>query len=89
MSSFVGTVGEVFSREAEGQHSQDQLPSVEKFSSIGRNSLNLDIFSPLNEGKITDVASFAFLMYYPVYCHSWFQNVPFHLLCRLQNTWFW
>lgn len=69
MSSFVGTAGEVFSREAEGQHSQDQLPNVEKFSSIGRNSLNLDIFSPLNDGKITDVASFAFFMYCPVYCH--------------------
>lgn len=46
----VGTAGEVFSREAEGQHSQDQLPNLEKFSSIGRNSLNLDIFSPLNDG---------------------------------------
>lgn len=69
MSSFIGTAGEVFSREAEGQHSQDQLPNVEKFSSIGRNSLNLDIFSPLNDGKITDVASFAFFMYCPVYCH--------------------
>ncbi|XP_059392741.1 protein NEDD1 [Carassius carassius] len=45
-----GTAGEVFSREAEGQHSQDQLPNMEKFSNIGRNSLNLDIFSPLNDG---------------------------------------
>ncbi len=61
---FVGTAGEVFSREAEGQHSQDQLPNMEKFSTIGRNSLNLDIFSPLNDGKIPDVASFAFLSLY-------------------------
>uniref|UniRef100_A0A9J7YDU1 NEDD1 gamma-tubulin ring complex targeting factor n=1 Tax=Cyprinus carpio carpio TaxID=630221 RepID=A0A9J7YDU1_CYPCA len=45
-----GTAGEVFSREAEGQHSQDQLPNMEKFSNVGRNSLNLDIFSPLNDG---------------------------------------
>ncbi|KAF4095110.1 protein NEDD1 [Onychostoma macrolepis] len=45
-----GTAGEVFTREAEGQHSQDHLPSMEKFSNIGRNSLNLDIFSPLNDG---------------------------------------
>lgn len=45
-----GTAGEVFSREAEGQHSHDQLPNMEKFSTIGRNSLNLDIFSPLNDG---------------------------------------
>uniref|UniRef100_A0A8C1YQI5 NEDD1 gamma-tubulin ring complex targeting factor n=1 Tax=Cyprinus carpio TaxID=7962 RepID=A0A8C1YQI5_CYPCA len=44
-----GTAGEVFSREAEGQHSQDQLPNMEKFSNVGRNSLNLDIFSPLND----------------------------------------
>ncbi|XP_051545797.1 protein NEDD1 [Myxocyprinus asiaticus] len=49
-AQITGTAGELFSREAEGQHSQDQLPSVEKFSSIGRNSLNLDIFSPLNDG---------------------------------------
>ncbi|XP_016403604.1 protein NEDD1-like, partial [Sinocyclocheilus rhinocerous] len=45
-----GTAGEVFTREAEGQHSQDQLPNMEKFSNIGRNSLSLDIFSPLNDG---------------------------------------
>ncbi|XP_016313024.1 protein NEDD1 isoform X1 [Sinocyclocheilus anshuiensis] len=45
-----GTAGEVFTREAEGQHSQDQLPNMEKLSNIGRNSLNLDIFSPLNDG---------------------------------------
>ncbi|XP_077066903.1 LOW QUALITY PROTEIN: protein NEDD1 [Siphateles boraxobius] len=45
-----GPAGEMFSREAEGQHSQDQLPNVEKFSGIGRNSLSLDIFSPLNDG---------------------------------------
>lgn len=52
VSSLIGPAGEMFSREAEGQHSQDQLPNVEKFSSIGRNSLSLDIFSPLNDGKI-------------------------------------
>ncbi|XP_056308057.1 protein NEDD1 [Danio aesculapii] len=45
-----GPSAEVFSREAEVQLSQDQMPNVEKFSSIGRNSLNLDIFSPLNDG---------------------------------------
>ncbi|XP_056596068.1 protein NEDD1 isoform X1 [Triplophysa dalaica] len=49
-AQFTGSAGEVFSREAEGQHSQDQLPSLEKFTNIGRNSLNLDIFSPLNDG---------------------------------------
>ncbi|XP_043084530.1 protein NEDD1 [Puntigrus tetrazona] len=46
---FSGTA-EVLTREAEGQHSQDQLLNMEKFSSVGRNSLNLDIFSPLNDG---------------------------------------
>ncbi len=61
---FVGTAGEVFTREADGQHSQDQLPSMDKFSNIGRNSLNLDIFSPLNDGKIPHVAPFAFLSLY-------------------------
>ncbi|XP_059402348.1 protein NEDD1-like isoform X2 [Carassius carassius] len=45
-----GSAGEVFSREVEGQHSQGQLANAEKFSSIGQNSLNLDIFSPLNDG---------------------------------------
>ncbi|KAM9471122.1 protein NEDD1 isoform 1-T1 [Clarias gariepinus] len=41
-----GSVGgsEVSSREAEGQHSLD------KFNSVGRNSLNLDIFSPVADG---------------------------------------
>lgn len=33
------------SREAEGQHSFD------KFNSVGRNSLNLDIFSPVTDGS--------------------------------------
>ncbi len=61
---FVGTAGEVFTREVDGQHSQDQLPSMDKFSNIGRNSLNLDIFSPLNDGKIPHVAPFAFLSLY-------------------------
>jgi len=51
--SVIGPAGE-FSREGEGQQSQDQLPNVEKFSGIGRNSLSLDIFSPLNDGKIAD-----------------------------------
>ncbi|XP_062856095.1 protein NEDD1 [Trichomycterus rosablanca] len=35
---------EVLSREAEGQ------PSLDKFSSVGRNSLSLDIFSPVTDG---------------------------------------
>lgn len=89
VSSLIGPAGEMFSREAEGQHSQDQLPNVEKFSGIGRNSLSLDIFSPLNDGKIADVASFAFFMYCPCLLISWVHNVHFHPLCRFQNTWFW
>ncbi|KAA0701477.1 Protein NEDD1 [Triplophysa tibetana] len=56
-AQITGSAGEVFSREAEGQHSQDQLPSLEKFTNIGRNSLNLDIFSPLNDGGSIDVFS--------------------------------
>ncbi|KAI4895547.1 hypothetical protein NFI96_022532, partial [Prochilodus magdalenae] len=39
------------SREAEGQHSLD------KFSSVGRNSLNLDIFSPVADGFKSHVFS--------------------------------
>ncbi|XP_026869707.2 protein NEDD1 isoform X2 [Electrophorus electricus] len=39
-----GGAAEVSSREAEGQH------SVDKFSTVGRNSLSLDIFSPVTEG---------------------------------------
>lgn len=44
-AQITGTADDVFS-----QHSQNQPPSLEKFSGIGRNSLNLDIFSPLNDG---------------------------------------
>ncbi|XP_030621717.1 protein NEDD1 [Chanos chanos] len=42
-----GTDAETFSREGEGQYSTDRLPSLDKFSSVGRNSL--DIFSPVRE----------------------------------------
>ncbi|XP_010882091.1 protein NEDD1 isoform X2 [Esox lucius] len=37
----------VFSREGEGQPVVDRLPSLDKFSSVGRNSL--DIFSPVRD----------------------------------------
>ncbi|KAJ8002966.1 hypothetical protein DPEC_G00164440 [Dallia pectoralis] len=37
----------VFSREGEGQPGIDPLPSLDKFSSVGRNSL--DIFSPVRD----------------------------------------
>lgn len=87
---FVGTAGEVFTREADGQHSQDQLPSMDKFSNIGRNSLNLDIFSPLNDGKIPDVAPFAFVSLYcrffslssSVFSFLWSLSGLFHPLYR-------
>ncbi|XP_059190308.1 protein NEDD1 isoform X2 [Centropristis striata] len=46
-----GTGAEVMSREAEGQLATEQLPVVEKFSSIGRNSL--DVFSPAREDAWT------------------------------------
>ncbi|XP_028814818.1 protein NEDD1 isoform X2 [Denticeps clupeoides] len=36
-----------FSRETEGRHTTDRLPSLDKFSSVGRNSL--DIFSPVRD----------------------------------------
>ncbi|KAI3370941.1 hypothetical protein L3Q82_023500, partial [Scortum barcoo] len=42
-----GAAAEVMTREAEGQQGIEQLPVVEKFSSIGRNSL--DVFSPARE----------------------------------------
>ncbi|XP_072519324.1 protein NEDD1 [Salminus brasiliensis] len=42
---------DVSSREAEGQHSLD------KFSSVGRNSLSLDVFSPVTDGLKTHVFS--------------------------------
>ncbi|TRY56154.1 hypothetical protein DNTS_015271 [Danionella cerebrum] len=46
-----GTNLESFSREAEGQPSQDLLPGVEKYRS------SLEIFSPLNDGSSNDVFS--------------------------------
>lgn len=42
-----GSSVEVFYREAEGHESGDRLPSLDKFSGVGRNSL--DIFSPVRE----------------------------------------
>lgn len=44
-----GAGSEVMSRVAEGQRETEQLPVVEKLSSIGRNSL--DVFSPTREGQ--------------------------------------
>ncbi|XP_074489442.1 protein NEDD1 isoform X1 [Sebastes fasciatus] len=50
-----GTAGgagtELMSREAEGQQGTEPLPVVEKFSSVGRNSL--DVFSPAREDSRT------------------------------------
>lgn len=50
-----GTAGgagtELMSREAEGQQGTEPLPVVEKFSSVGRNSL--DVFSPAREDSQT------------------------------------
>lgn len=46
-----GGGSEILSREAEGQQNLD------KFSSVGRNSLSLDIFSPVTDGN-----SFVFLI---------------------------
>lgn len=40
---------EVMSREAEGQQGTEQPAAVEKFSSVGRSSL--DMFSPAREGQ--------------------------------------
>ncbi|XP_054476604.1 protein NEDD1 isoform X2 [Anoplopoma fimbria] len=42
-----GAGPELMSREAEGQQGMEPLPAVEKFSSVGRNSL--DVFSPARE----------------------------------------
>ncbi|XP_040894782.1 protein NEDD1 [Toxotes jaculatrix] len=46
-----GAAAEVMSREAEGQQGTEQPPAVEKFSSVGRNSL--DVFSPAREDSRT------------------------------------
>ncbi|XP_030587428.1 protein NEDD1 isoform X2 [Archocentrus centrarchus] len=46
-----GAAVELMCREAEGQQGSEQPPAVEKFSSIGRNSL--DIFSPTREDPVT------------------------------------
>ncbi|XP_035521354.1 protein NEDD1 [Morone saxatilis] len=50
-----GAGAEVMSREAEGQQGNEQLPVVEKFSSVGRNSL--DVFSPAREDSRTQGTS--------------------------------
>ncbi|XP_007238149.2 protein NEDD1 [Astyanax mexicanus] len=47
LSENLGNTGDVSSKEAEGQHSLD------KFSSVGRNSLSLDVFSPVADGLKT------------------------------------
>lgn len=44
-----GSGADLMSREAEGQQGAEQLPVPEKFSSVGRSSL--DIFSPTREGE--------------------------------------
>lgn len=44
-----GSSADLMSREAEGQQGAEQLPVAEKFSSVGRSSL--DIFSPAREGE--------------------------------------
>ncbi|XP_023262276.1 protein NEDD1 [Seriola lalandi dorsalis] len=46
-----GAAAEVMSREAEGHQGSEQPPAVEKFSSVGRNSL--DVFSPAREDSRT------------------------------------
>lgn len=46
-----GAGTELMSREAEGQQGTEPLPVVEKFSSVGRNSL--DVFSPAREDSQT------------------------------------
>ncbi|KAM9352528.1 protein NEDD1 isoform 2-T2 [Symphorus nematophorus] len=51
MTSTGGAGADVMSREAEGQQGAEQLPVVEKFSSVGRNSL--DVFSPVREDSRT------------------------------------
>lgn len=47
VTSTGGAAAEVMSREAEGHQGAEQPPVTEKFSSVGRNSL--DIFSPTRE----------------------------------------
>ncbi|XP_028441707.1 protein NEDD1 isoform X2 [Perca flavescens] len=49
-----GASAEVMSREAEGQQGKEPLPVADKFSSIGRNSL--DVFSPAREDSRTTAA---------------------------------
>uniref|UniRef100_UPI0037E70F0E protein NEDD1 isoform X2 n=1 Tax=Semicossyphus pulcher TaxID=241346 RepID=UPI0037E70F0E len=51
VTSTGGAGVELMSREAEGQQGTETLPVVEKFSSIGRNSL--DMFSPAREDSRT------------------------------------
>ncbi|XP_071317338.1 protein NEDD1 isoform X2 [Trachinotus anak] len=51
MGTAGGAGAEVMSREAEGQQGTEQPPAVEKFSSVGRNSL--DVFSPAREDSRT------------------------------------
>lgn len=46
-----GSGADLMSREAEGQQGAEQLPVAEKFSSVGRSSL--DIFSPTREDSRT------------------------------------
>lgn len=51
MTSTGGAAADVMSREAEGQQGAEQLPVMDKFSSVGRNSL--DVFSPAREDSRT------------------------------------
>ncbi|TMS00933.1 Protein NEDD1 [Larimichthys crocea] len=51
VTSTGGAAADLTSREAEGQQGSEQLPVAEKFSSIGRNSL--DVFSPAREDSRT------------------------------------
>ncbi|XP_070686177.1 protein NEDD1 isoform X2 [Pempheris klunzingeri] len=51
VTSAGGAGAEVMYREAEGQQGTEQLPVLEKFSSVGRNSL--DVFSPAREDSRT------------------------------------
>ncbi|XP_051236781.1 protein NEDD1 isoform X1 [Dicentrarchus labrax] len=55
MTGTGGAGAELMSREAEGQQGTEQLPVVEKFSSVGRNSL--DVFSPAREDSRTQGTS--------------------------------
>lgn len=62
-----GAGAEGLSRDAEGQRGTEQLPVVEKFTSVGRNSL--DIFSPAREGqyshKLLKGKSYRLFSYFP------------------------